>query len=185
MILFCDMYSPWLALFPMCYLMRLWCICDVLFDAHQMFIFPSPDGGTWLFLRELLGDRGGGGASMFHKVLKKQTGCALSMTWVFLSWDCDFEVWKAQSHCVPHCPHLAAAIFKVFCTLLPSNNCYLKIPSEMEVAPHYNCWHCWHCSTLLTWRIMSSHFIHICLVPIGKTSWGLKCPLESDCHTDV
>ena len=49
----------------------LWCICDVLFDAHQMFIFPSPDGGTWLFLRELLEDRGGGGASMFHKVLKK------------------------------------------------------------------------------------------------------------------
>ena len=24
----------------------------------------------------------------------------------------------------------------------------------------------WHCSTLLTWRIMSNHFIHICLVPI-------------------
>ena len=21
--------------------------------------------------------------------------------------------------------------------------------------------------------------------PIGKTSWGVKCPLESDCHTDV
>ena len=21
----------------------------------------------------------------------------------------------------------------------------LKVPSEMEVAPHYNCWHCWHC----------------------------------------
>ena len=53
-----------------------------------------------------------------------------------------------------------------------------KIPSEMEVAPRYNCWHCWpcwhcwhcwhcwYCSTLLTWRIMSSHFIHICLVPI-------------------
>ena len=50
-----------------------------------------------------------------------------------------------------------------------------KIPSEMEVAPRYNCWHCWHCwhcwycwhcSTLLTWRIMSYHFIHICLVPI-------------------
>ena len=20
-----------------------------------------------------------------------------------------------------------------------------KIPSEMEVAPRYNCWHCWHC----------------------------------------
>ena len=49
---------------------------------------------------------------------------------------------------------------------------FSKIPSEMEVAPRYNCWHCWHCwhcwycSTLLTWRIMSSHFIHICLVPI-------------------
>ena len=42
----------------------------------------------------------------------------------------------------------------------------LKIPSEMEVAPRYNCWHCWHCLTLLTWRIMSNHFIHICLVPI-------------------
>ena len=45
----------------------------------------------------------------------------------------------------------------------------IKIPSEMEVAPRYNCWHCWHCwhcSTLLTWRIMSNHFIHICLVPI-------------------
>ena len=47
-----------------------------------------------------------------------------------------------------------------------------KIPSEMEVAPRYNCWncwhywHCWHCSTLLTWRIMSIYFIHICLVPI-------------------
>ena len=31
---------------------------------------------------------------------------------------------------------------------------YQKIPSEMEVAPRYNCWHpwhcrrCWHCSTL-------------------------------------
>ena len=42
----------------------------------------------------------------------------------------------------------------------------------MEVAPRYNCWHywhcwyCWHCSTLLTWHIMSYHFIHICLVPI-------------------
>ena len=45
-------------------------------------------------------------------------------------------------------------------------NSMQKIPSEMEVAPHYNCWHCWHCSTLLTWRIMSNHFIHICLVPI-------------------
>ena len=22
---------------------------------------------------------------------------------------------------------------------------YQKIPSEMEVAPRYNCWHCWHC----------------------------------------
>ena len=98
MILFCDMYSPCPALFPMCYLMRLWCICDVLFDAHQMFIFPSPDGGTWLFLREILGDRGGGGASMFHKILKKQTGCEFSKTWVFLSWACDFEVWKAQRH---------------------------------------------------------------------------------------
>ena len=51
----------------------------------------------------------------------------------------------------------------------------IKMPSEMEVAPRYNCWHCWqcwhcwhcwHCSTLLTWRIMSNHFIHICLVPI-------------------
>ena len=50
-----------------------------------------------------------------------------------------------------------------------------KIPSEMEVAPRYNCWncwlcwhcwHCWHCSTLLTWGIISNHFIHICLVPI-------------------
>ena len=55
------------------------------------------------------------------------------------------------------------------------NNNKNKIPSEMEVAPRYNCWpcwhcwhcwHCWYCSTLLTWRIMSSHFIHICLVPI-------------------
>ena len=46
---------------------------------------------------------------------------------------------------------------------------YIKIPSEMEVAPRYNCWNCWHCwhySTLLTWRIMSNHFIHICPVPI-------------------
>ena len=120
MILFCDMYSPCPALFPICYLMRLWCICDVLFDAHQMFIFPSPDGGTWLFLRELLEDRGGEGLRCFTKSWKKQTGCELSKTW-----DCDFEVWKAQRHCLPHSPHLAAAIFKVFCTLLPTNNCYL------------------------------------------------------------
>ena len=28
------------------------------------------------------------------------------------------------------------------------NNCKKKIPSEMEVAPRYNCWHCWHCLTL-------------------------------------
>ena len=29
----------------------------------------------------------------------------------------------------------------------------IKIPSEMEVAPRYNCWHCWHCwHGLHCWR---------------------------------
>ena len=51
----------------------IWCVCDVLFDAHQMFIFPSPDGGTCLFLRELLGDRREGRGltvSQSQKILK-------------------------------------------------------------------------------------------------------------------
>ena len=33
-----------------------------------------------------------------------------------------------------------------------------KIPSEMEVAPRYNCWHCWHC-----WHCWQCcHYWHCC-----------------------
>ena len=59
-------------LFPALFPIRvIWCVCDVLFDAHQMFIFPSPDGGTCLFLRELLGDRREGGEGALFHILKK------------------------------------------------------------------------------------------------------------------
>ena len=63
----------------------IWCVCDVLFDAHQMFIFPSPDGGTCLFLRELLGDRRGGGGLLFHNLKKiLKLNCILHFSNTFL-----------------------------------------------------------------------------------------------------
>ena len=102
----------------------IWCVCDVFVMCYLMHI-------KCLFSHPLMGALGyswgsswktgeGEGLRCFTKSWKKQTGCELSKTW-----DCDFEVWKAQHHCVQHSPHLAAAIFKVFCTLLPTNNCYL------------------------------------------------------------
>ena len=82
-----------------------------------------------------------------------------------------------------------------------------KIPSEMEVAPRYNCfytvdtvdcWHCWLLTLLIADTVDMVYTVDItydeqsfdsCLscsnFPMGKTSWGLKCPLESDCHTSV
>ena len=93
----------------MCYLMHIKC----LFSHPLMGALGYSWGSSWK-----TGE--GEGLRCFTKSWKKQTGCELSKTW-----DCDFEVWKAQRHCLPHSPHLAAAIFKVFCTLLPTNNCYL------------------------------------------------------------
>ena len=91
----------------MCYLMHIKC----LFSHPLMGALGYSWGSSWK-----TGE--GEGLRCFTKSWKKQTGCELSKTW-----DCDFEVWKAQRHCVLHSPHLA--IFKVFCTLLPTNNCYL------------------------------------------------------------
>ena len=76
----------------------IWCVCDVLFDAHQMFIFPSPDGGTCLFLRELLGDRRGGGGLLFHN-LKKSWNSYFNKKNHFLT---TLKIFKQQTNCTFH-----------------------------------------------------------------------------------
>ena len=41
-----------------------------------------------------------------------------------------------------HCENIVQNFYIVCLTKTKTKT---KIPSEMEVAPRYNCWHCWHC----------------------------------------
>ena len=57
--------------------------------------------------------------------------------WPAVSWR---GIFLRAAEKIKHQPR--ACSFQMY---MSSRFLYEKIPSEMEVAPRYNCWNCWHC----------------------------------------
>ena len=79
------------------------------------------------------------------------TSTVIAVTWIGLKysrklWTLNSELRNpnSENHKIWTISIIISAVLPQYKVVLALKS-FSKIPSEIEVAPRYNCWHCWHC----------------------------------------